>query len=288
VKPLTSPNCQTAKRYGRRASSPLLFGRRGGARTFCPRVAGDCPSRQTRGGGAPRGATVVKSRRPLSALRGPNADSATPCGAPPRTRSCAWRDQHPLAAFEMPRTRAVREREVSLLSARTMPRGDSKSAPAGFRPPFVRSVPRRKRHPPVMVGTGPPRPPGTLRARQGRRRRIPPRCTTPHEAPLADGIDWNIVLVRKVSRAMAFQVACSSIRTLGEGVCDARLSPNSGAKADIAGGPTRAKSRYRRCGLNHVICDARSRGRCRYPQRLRGVADISVRICSERAPPKPP
>ena len=37
--------------------------------------------------------------------------------------------------------------------------------------------------------------------------------------------------------------------------------------------------------LNHFICDAQ-RGRYRYPQRLRGLAEISAGICSKRAPPK--
>jgi hypothetical protein len=37
--------------------------------------------------------------------------------------------------------------------------------------------------------------------------------------------------------------------------------------------------------LNHFICDAQ-RGRYRYPQRLRGLAEISAGICSKRTPPK--
>lgn len=39
------------------------------------------------GCGAPQGATVVSSRHPCPALRKPNTNGATPCGAPPRQAS---------------------------------------------------------------------------------------------------------------------------------------------------------------------------------------------------------
>jgi hypothetical protein len=176
----------------RHARSPLLFGRRGVRPKSSPRCVRGMASPDRRGAAERRKAQPsFGGRRPRPAVRGPKASGATPCGAPPRMRVRGKRKHHPLAAFEMPGTRADREREVWLGLARTNAARRQRT-PAGFRPPFLRSVPRRKRHPPLVVADG-----ATPASRErgyvnrARRRRIPPRCTTPHEAPLADRMTRN-------------------------------------------------------------------------------------------------
>ena len=117
-------------------------------------------------------------RRWHPSQRGPKASGATPCGAPPRRQVYAvCVNVVCFAAFEIPGTRADREREVWLLPARTMPRGDSDP---GRLSPAVSPLRPTPQAASTLSGGGRGNPglPGA-RLRQ-------PRAQAPHPAPLHD------------------------------------------------------------------------------------------------------
>jgi hypothetical protein len=149
-------------------------------------------------------ARVLQDFRPSKPMRGGGAPKGAPCGS---GRSLRGRN----AGAQRPRKRlpALHRGDFGL--------GDRASGDLAQNPRVL--IPAVSRHSPVprpadgrrqslvMGPDGDPLPPECARLRwpHARRRRTPPRSKTPHEAPLADGMDVGILSYGKIVKIYAAQ-----------------------------------------------------------------------------------
>jgi hypothetical protein len=136
--------------------------------------------------------------RDVFAVRGRTAAAETPSGAP---SAAIFKDRGPCfrAGHRFPKTSLGVSVDLRRIS-----------------PPASQPRPASKWRPLVVAADGSPRPPGRHGCETtSRRRRIPLRLTTPHDAPLVNETQGIYSYIRRMSIAMMHAGACAMLSIIG-------------------------------------------------------------------------